>query len=599
MNTPARSIVCPMLMAPLIAHATVASAGTPASELDADQDGLVTTLDLAAFLSLLDVGDTGADVLGDGTPDAFDLTEFLVQLPGALPAPDTVRVWLTSNSDGDARDAALLPYGDANPFDESQDDGYLLFSEQPPLAVQTAPISAEWRVQINRASTLHPVKGIGAAMTDGSAYLLHQLSINNPELYAWTTDRLFCRQNGAGFSYLRKPIGSSDFTATPTYYTYADRSTPDLAGFSISHDLAYIVPQLHQALSINPSIEIMGSPWSPPAWMKTSGKLTGLTGLDLAQQMTNRLKPEFFGVFAEYLLKFVEAYDAVGIQINALTLQNEPEFDTADYPCMRMTSGDQIEVIKQLGPMLDAQGFNTEIVVHDHNWLLNPFDVAPPWDDPSQSPIDAVRSVFDDPIAGPYATGSAWHCYFGNDDDMRATYAQITGEYPDKLIYTTELTAWGANRGSWWPDVDFGLRYNWMGGIASGASVALEWNLVLDQDFGPTLREDSQGVGLATINTDTWEDVRFEREFYAMAQVSQAAHPGSHVAGSRVTRFGVVQSDPDIRALAFVLPDGGYSVVIVNTLTADRTVAVETADGEAFSITVPARGIATAVRRLP
>ncbi|MEM9082342.1 MAG: glycoside hydrolase [Planctomycetota bacterium] len=565
---------------------------------DINSDGITTTGDYNAYIELLGA-QQAPDLDGNLQADMFDLLFLTRSLSDTLPDAATARVWITRFSDGDQRDAQLLPYDDGQPFDQNQDDGRQLFTELAPAQVSNEPINTEWRVIIDPSGKLHEVKGVGASMTDAAAYVLDQLRQNNPALFEWTMDRMFDRDTGAGFSYLRKPMGSSDFTATPTFYTYADRSLPDLSGFSIAHDRNYIIPMMQEALCRNPSMEIMASPWSPPAWMKTSGSLIGLSDLDLALQRTNRLKPEHFGTYADYFVRFIEAYAAEGITIGAITLQNEPQFDNASYPCMRMTSGDQIALVEELVPRFADANIETEIVVHDHNWLLNPADQAPPWDEPSVDPLQVVQSIFNDPNIGDAVAGSAWHCYYGNDDDMRSVYSTLRSQYTDKLIYTTELTGWGADRGVWWPDVEWGLRHNWFDGIASGASVALEWNLVLDHQFGPTPRNDSQGVGLATVNTDTWEDVRFEREFYAMAHVSRAAQPGSHVAVSRLTRFGGTYSGNDVQALAFSLTESGYAVVLVNRLSSDQTVAIQTVGGEWISVDVPPRGMATAVRRYP
>ena len=154
---------------------------------------------------------------------------------------------------------------------------------------------------------------------------------------------------------------ASDFTASG-FYTYNDlpagQTDPTQSQFSVGHDEAYIIPLLLQAEAINPDLRLMGTPWSPPAWMKTNGSLFG-----------GELESQWHGSFAIYLQKFIDAYADVGLPIDTLTLQNEPLFTPGDYPSMGMTSAQQGEIIKNhVGPAFAAAGIDTKILLYDHNW---------------------------------------------------------------------------------------------------------------------------------------------------------------------------------------------------------------------------------------
>lgn len=507
---------------------------------------------------------------------------------------DEVDVWMTIVADGDAKAAALGRWDDDQHYGADQDLNFTLFRKMPPVALQKRGSGQRWRIVLNPDHPFQTIKGLGGAMTDSSAYVLQELKKHNRPLYEYSVQRLFSPDQGAGFSYLRRPIGSSDYTATKSNYTYADEPSEDLSSFSIDHDQVYIIPTVREAIRVNPEIEIMGTPWSAPAWMKTNGRLGGITAQEKAAGRTNRLKPEYFDLYAEYFVKYIQAYAAEGIAINAVTLQNEPQFDTAAYPCMRMTAQDQIELVKRLGRRFQQEKIATEIFVHDHNWQLHPDDRRTAAGDTKMDPVELVTQIMSDLEAGPYVAGSAWHCYSGGTAEMAYAYHTIFQRFPAKSVYCTELSGWGKNRGAWYGDVQWGLTHNWLGGLANGASVALEWNIALDHKFGPTLREDSAALGLITVNTDTWKDVKFEREFYGMAHVSRAARPGSRHLETIILHNGELASNGPLTAVGFSLPDGRYSLVVLNDWNSRG--AFEVACGETrFDYSLPGKSLATFV----
>lgn len=492
-----------------------------------------------------------------------------------------VRVWKTLFDDGSAREEKL----GIDEYGMTQDEGYVLLQEQPVLAFQEASPDLDREIAIRSPKSGLPIQGLGAAMTDSSAWVLSQLKVKNPDLYQHVMNRLFS-EDGAGFGMLRRPVGSSDYTATGESYTYQD----DPSVFTLEHDKKYIIPMLKEATAINPALQIMGSPWSAPAWMKTNGSLNGVTEKEKAAGKTNRLKPEGFEAYTDYFVKYIQGYAAEGITVNAVTLQNEPQFDSAHYPCMRMTVEDQIRLVGLLGPRLQALGLDTEIFVHDHNWKLHPNDRKVVGGDAKLDPFRLVRKIYSDPEVGPFVAGSAWHCYAGNAGDMKDLYKKLNSEFPEKKIWCTELSAWrDASQTGWHGDCTWGLKHNWLGGLEAGASVGLEWNLVLDHRYGPTTRADSLAVGLVTVNTDTWKSAKFEREFYAMAHVSKAARPGSIRLHTNVTNGG-----GNILVLAVQRPDGSKALVVCNQNREDRTFEVSV-DKRFLKLDTPARSLLTLV----
>ncbi|MFC1746885.1 glycoside hydrolase family 30 beta sandwich domain-containing protein [Candidatus Neomarinimicrobiota bacterium] len=496
---------------------------------------------------------------------------------------DDVRVWLTRIDDGTRRETNLA----LNTYGPDQDTGYDLLREMPTIRLTATLTDTITGIRIETGETEQTVLGLGASLTDASAYLLQELRQRNRNLYDYTMERLFSLDAGAGFSYIRLPMGSSDYTATDAYYTYADEPSEDLSTFSIAHDREYIIPIIQDIKRINPDVQLMGSPWSPPAWMKTNNSLLGISRDDKLAGLTNRLKPEYFEIYAEYFIKYVQAYRSEGILINAITLQNEPQADGQSYPSLRLTATDEAALINHVGSRFRQEGITTGIFAHDHNWTVHPGDVDPSGRDVRVDPLEKVSSLFNNEATDPYLAGSAWHGYSGRMDDMARVYETLYTTFPDQAIYFTEITAWRLHGTDpeWLNDIRWGLRNNWLGTFQHKGSVSLEWNLALDQNYGPTLRNDSRGIGLVTIHSDTWNSVKFEREYYAMAHVSKAARPGARYLATTL-------SGGSLDVAAFRLPSGTTSLVVFNENGEDRAIEIASG-GRFFSYVMPARSIAT------
>ena len=202
---------------------------------------------------------------------------------------------------------------------------------------------------------------------------------------------LFGRANGGlGLSFTRLTVGASDFSRT--HYSYDDTPgnapDPELQHFSIEPARQYVLPRVREALAINPELKVMISPWSAPAWMKTTRSL-----------IQGQLVPQYYPAFANYLARTVEEFGAEGVPVSMLTIQNEPDFEPDSYPGMRVNSPDRAKIIGGfVGPTFRARGLKTQILDYDHNWD-NP---EMPW------------TVLSDPVARRYVAGVAWHCYEGD-----------------------------------------------------------------------------------------------------------------------------------------------------------------------------------------
>ncbi len=292
---------------------------------------------------------------------------------------------------------------------ESSEDLRESLQDKPPL--HFGPSRAEGlTVVVSDAANYQQMDGFGAALTDSSAWLISQklTAQQRHELL----QMLFDHKKGIGLSMMRQPMGASDFALKD--YTYNDmpqaQIDPDMKHFSIDHDREHIIPILREALALNPSLKIIASPWSPPGWMKTSGSMIQGTLLLSA-----------YAPLAKYFVRYVQAYEASGVPIFAVTPQNEPLNIPDDYPGMGMSSDEQTKFIRDnLGPAFRAAGIKAKILTFDHNWDLINFPVK----------------VLSDTQAAAFVPGIAIHCYGGSP----TAQTELHNRFPDKDIWLTECS---------------------------------------------------------------------------------------------------------------------------------------------------------------
>src|SRR6266852_7941813 len=210
---------------------------------------------------------------------------------------------------------------------ESSEDLHESLQEKAPLQFGSSRIPA-LTIEVDDSVKYQQIDGFGASLTDSSAWLISQKLTETQRTQL--LEMLFDPKKGIGLSILRQPMGASDFALQN--YTYDDlprgQTDPDMKLFSIDHDRSYIIPILRQSLALNPKLKIIGSPWSPPGWMKTSGST-----------IEGTLLPSAFAPLSQYFVKYVQSYEAAGVPIFAVTPQNEPLNIPNDYPGMGMSPG--------------------------------------------------------------------------------------------------------------------------------------------------------------------------------------------------------------------------------------------------------------------
>jgi glucosylceramidase len=412
---------------------------------------------------------------------------------------------------------------------ESSEDQHETLLEKPPLAfgaVRTPNLT----ITVNDAVKYQQIDGFGASLTDSSAWLLWNKLTEVQRQEAM--QMLFNPSKGIGLSVLRQPMGASDFALSD--YSYDDLlpaqplnpGDPDLKHFSIDHDRVYILPLLREALAQNPSLKIIASPWSPPGWMKTSGSM-----------IQGALLPSAYAPLAEYFVRFVQEYEAAGVPIYAITMQNEPKYIPNDYPGMNMTVREQAEFLaNDLGPAFRDAHLKTKILVFDHNWDL----------------IDYPIEVLGDAKAAGFAAGTATHCYGGRVTAQN----ELHERFPDKDIWLTECSGGDWQKGGVLEQqvrLVIGATRNW------AKSVVL-WNLALDQDHKPFLGGCTNCRGVITVNHASQPSkIEPTVDYTALAHASKFVAPGAYRVESNTFDEGSLED------VAFRNSDGSLVLLVLNT----------------------------------
>jgi glucosylceramidase len=435
---------------------------------------------------------------------------------------------------------------------ESSQELHESLQEKSPLQFSASHAPA-LTISVSDSATYQQIDGFGASITDSSAWLLSQKL--TPAQRSALLKQLFDTKQGIGLAILRQPMGSSDFSRED--YSYDDmppgESDPELKHFTIERDRQYILPVLREALSVNPNLRIIASPWSPPGWMKTSGSMIGGT-----------LLPTSFAPLARYFVRFVEAYEADGVPIFAVTPQNEPRNIPSDYPGMGMTAEEQATFVRDyLGPAFRDAHLKTKILLFDHNWDM----------------IDFPTTILSDPRAADFSAGTATHCYGGSPDAQ----TQLHDHFPAKGIWLTECSGGEWQKGNLLVEqanLIIETTRNW------AQSVVL-WNLALDQNHEPHLGGCKTCRGVVTIDHSTSPTtITPTVDFTALAHASKFLAPGA----LRIDSIASEQSS--LQHVAFRNPNGSIVLLVLNPAAAPATFNIAW-QGRSANYALPPSAVAT------
>ncbi|MBO9618992.1 MAG: glucosylceramidase [Niabella sp.] len=404
-------------------------------------------------------------------------------------------------------------------------------------------------IAVDAAKQYQTIDGFGYTLTGGSAVLINQLPADKKK--ALLNELFGSGAQSIGISYLRLSMGSSDLDSVTFSYNDLPAGQTDntQSKFSLRPDKANLIPLLKEILAINPHLKIIAAPWSAPVWMKDNNNTKG-----------GSLKPEYYDSYATYFVKYIQSMQAEGINITAITPQNEP-YHPGNNPSLYMTAVMQRDFIKNnLGPAFKKNKLTTKIVVYDHN-LDKPF---------------YADTIYQDAAASKYVDGAAFHLYAGNVSAM----GQLHDRFPDKNLYFTE--EWTGSNGSFSGDLLWHTKNVIIGTMRNWSKAALEWNLANDPLFKPhTPGGCTQCKGALTINGAA---ITRNVSYYIIAHVSKFVPAGSRR----------IESTPvnGLTNVAFITPAGKKVLILLNEN--DTAISFNLQDRKKKALlTIPGKAVAT------
>lgn len=392
------------------------------------------------------------------------------------------------------------------------------------------PLESEISVFVNPAKTYQEFYGIGGAVTDASAEVFAKLPKDKQQAFL---ESYFDGKKGIGYSIIRTTIHSSDFSSES--YTYVSDEDKALKTFSIDHDRQFRIPLIKQIIrTAGGTLPLFASPWSPPAFMKDNKSM--LKG--------GKLLPEYSQSWADYFVKFINAYESEGIPVWGVTVQNEPMATQRWESCI-YTAEEERDFLKNfLGPTLAKAGMgNRKIIVWDHNRdLIN----------------HRANIIFADKDASKYAWGIGFHWYetWAGGDPMFQNIASVYENFPDKKLMFTEgcTEKFDSSKYNSWPNAE---RYgrSMINDFNNGTVAWTDWNILLDETGGPNHKAN---LCFAPVHADTRTGrLIFTPAYYYLGHFSKFIRPGAK-------RISTVSSRSPLLSTSFINTDGSTVTVVMN-----------------------------------
>ena len=429
------------------------------------------------------------------------------------------------------------------------------FSERQNMSPATIKLDATARYQT--------MDGFGASITGSTCYNLLKMTDEGRRKFLMET---FSPAEGMGHSYIRIAIGCSDFSLSE--YTCCD--IQGIQNFALtSEETLYVIPVLKEILAINPSVKIMGSPWTCPRWMKVNN----LTDREIFNSWTSgQLNPLYYADYATYFVKWIQAFAAEGIKIYSVTPQNEP-LNRGNSASLFMGWQEQHDFVKNhLTPQFKSAAINTKIYLFDHNYNY----------DNKSDQIKYPAKIYDAGIDSEIVAGAAYHNYGGDKSEL----LDIHDRYPDRELVFTETSTgtWNDGRNlearliEDMREVALGTVNNWCRGV-------IVWNLMLDSEHGPNRKGGCQTCyGAVDINKSNYSAITRNSYYYIISHLSAVVKPGAvRIGTTGFAEAGFVHA-------AFENTDDTYAVVLLNSTAESKKITLD--DGaHHFSYDAPPKSV--------
>ncbi|MBI9104718.1 MAG: glycoside hydrolase family 30 protein [Spirochaetales bacterium] len=392
--------------------------------------------------------------------------------------------------------------------------------------------------EVDPAREYQTMIGFGGAFTEAAAVTLAKMS---PDLRSQVIEKYYDKEKGLGYNLGRVPIHSCDFALGN--YTYVENGDSSLKTFNIDHDRELIIPLIKDAIrQSGKNIQILASPWSPPAWMKTNNSMNN----------GGSLLPAYFSSWANYYINFIAAYEEAGVPIWGLTVQNEPAAVQTWDSCIYTEEEERDFVKYHLGPALHRAGYtDIKLLIWDHNRDLI---------------VKRAKTVLEDPEAARYIWGTGFHWYVS---EAFENVGQVHDLFPDKhLLFTEGCQEGGVKKGEWFTGERYGR--NMIGDINNWCEGYLDWNIVLDETGGPN---HVNNLCDAPVIYDTkTNDIFYNSSYYYIGHFSKFIVPGAK-------RLFSDCSVDKISIASFKNPDGKVVIVIMNEDDISKDISIRIQSG--------------------
>jgi glucosylceramidase len=426
------------------------------------------------------------------------------------------------------------------------------------FAEKGQPVETETTVFVDPGKSFQTYMGVGAALTDASAEVFAKLSKEKQQEFLTAH---FDKEKGIGYTIARTNINSCDFSSD--MYTYVADGDTELKTFNIEHDRKFKIPLIKAAMNAaGGKLNLYGSPWSPPAWMKTNNNM--LFG--------GKLKPEFFNSWALYYTKFIKEYEKEGIPVWGISIQNEPMATQIWESCLYTADEEKDFLKNHLGPTMEKEGLKEKkIIMWDHNRDLI---------------YQRAATYLNDPDVAKYAWGIGFHWYedWSGGDQMFDNVRRVYEAFPDKPLIFTE----GCNGPFKYDQMKlwkWGERYgrSMINDFNNGMTAFTDWNILLDETGGPN---HVKNFCFAPVHADTRTgELIYTNAYYYIGHFSKYIQPGAK-------RISTAASRSYLLTTAFQNPDKSITVVVMNQT--DKAVNYQLwINGKAVQTVAPAHSINT------
>ncbi len=366
-------------------------------------------------------------------------------------------------------------------------------------------------IEIGEAINNSNFVGFGGAITEAAGYAYAKLSNENQEKFL---------NDYKNYNIIRISIGSCDFSLNS--YSYSKKN--DLSDFSIERDKQYIIPLIKDLQKVNPNIRFLATPWSPPSFMKHFHQL----------YFGTKLKKKYFKLYAQYIANFILAYQAEGINISYMTVQNETTARQIWESCLFSPEEEADFAINYLHPTLQENNLDIKILIHDHN---------------KDNVYERSSKIFEldkDNII----SGIAIHWYTG---DYFENVLKCYNDFKNKLIFHTEGCVGFSNYKPEDEIINANMyAHDIIGDLSTGVTAYIDWNILLDNNGGPNHKNNFCNAPSMIRNENYYNNLCY----YYIQHFAKYIHPNASLVS--------IQNNSNIEAICFKNEDNSIVVVLLN-----------------------------------